>query len=114
MLTLFTVAKPFCGEFARIQRNAILSWTHLRPACEILLLGDDAGVREVAADAGASHVPELERNEFGIPLLSNVFSEAERRTSFPFLCYVIADIMLLVDFLPVVQSIISWNFVSFI
>jgi hypothetical protein len=109
MLTLFTVAKPFCGEFARIQRNAILSWTHLRPACEILLLGDDAGVREVAADAGATHVPELERNEFGTPLLSNVFSEAERRTSFPILCYVNADIILLEDFLPAVQRIIAWN-----
>ncbi len=74
MLTLFTIAKPFRGEFATIQRNAILSWTLIRPACEILLLGDEEGIREIAAEVGAIHVSEVERNEFGTPLVSRIFA----------------------------------------
>lgn len=109
MLTLFTVAKPFRGEFAVIQRNAILSWTRLRPNCEILLLGDEEGTRELAVETGVTHVPTIECNEFGTPLVSSVFSEAQRRSTFPVLCYVNADIILLGDFLPAVRRTIAWN-----
>jgi hypothetical protein len=109
MLTLFTVAKPFHGEFARIQRNAILSWARLRPACEIILLGEEPGIREVALEAGAMQVPDLERNEFGTPLVSSIFSVAEKRASFPLLCYINADIILLEDFLPAILRTIAWN-----
>jgi hypothetical protein len=109
MLTLFTVAKPFRGEFAVIQRNAILSWTRLRPHCEILLLGDEEGIAEIASETGAVHVPVIERNEFGTPLVNGIFSEAQKRASFPLLCYVNADIILLSDFLPAIRRATEWN-----
>jgi hypothetical protein len=109
MLTFFTVAKPFHGEFATIQRNAIQSWGLLRPACEILLLGDEEGIREMAAEVGAIHVSRVERNEYGTPLVSSIFSEAQRHASFPLLCYINADIILLNDFLPAIQKITAWN-----
>ena len=109
MLTLFAVAKPFRGHFATIQRNAIASWARLRPACQILLLGDEAGIAEAAEEAGATHVPELGRNELGTPLVSSIFSEAEKHARFPYLCYVNADIVLLDDFLPAVQKTCEWN-----
>ncbi len=109
MLTLFSVAKPFRGEFATIQRNAIASWARLEPACQILLLGNEEGIAEVAAETGATHVPELVRNEFGTPLVSSIFSEAEKHARFPYLCYINADILLLSDFLPAIQEIHAWN-----
>jgi hypothetical protein len=109
VLTVFSVAKPFRGHFATIQRNAIASWARLRPACQILLLGNEEGLAEVAAETGATHLPELERNEFGTPLVSSIFSEAEKHARFPSLCYVNADIVLLNDFLPTVQAIHGWN-----
>jgi len=37
MLTLFTIPKAFQGHTGVIQRNAIRSWTLLRPECEIIL-----------------------------------------------------------------------------
>jgi len=114
MLTIFSVAKPFRGEFATIQRNAIASWARLRPACQILLLGNEDGIAEVAAEAGATHIPELARNEFGTPLVSSIFSEAEKRARFPNLCYINADILLLSDFLPAIQEIRAWNSCSLI
>ena len=109
MLTIFAVAKPFRGEFATIQRNAITSWANLRPACQILLLGNEEGLAEVAGETGATHVPEIERNEFGTPLVSSIFSEAEKHARFPLLCYINADILLFSDFLPAVQEIQAWN-----
>lgn len=109
MLTLFSVAKPFRGKFATIQRNAIASWARLRPACQILLLGNEEGHAEGAAETGATHLQELERNEFGTPLVSSIFSEAEKHAQFGHLCYVNADILLLSDFLPAVHRILAWN-----
>jgi len=109
MLTLFTVAKVFQGEFALIQRNAIRSWRQLHPACEILLLGEEEGISEIAAETGARQIKYLERNESGTPLLSSIFAEAERHAKFPVVCYINADILLLRDFLPAVRSILSWN-----
>jgi hypothetical protein len=109
MLTIFSVAKPFRGHFATIQRNAVASWARLQPACQILLFGNEEGIAEVAAEIGATHLPELERNEFGTPLVSSIFSQAEKRAQFPNLCYVNADILLLDDFLPAVQKIRDWN-----
>lgn len=114
MLTLFSVTKPFCGEFERIQRNAILSWSRLSPSCQILLLGTEEGLAEMAARVGATHLPLLQRNAFGTPLVNSIFAEAEKHAKFPTLCYINADIMLLSDFLPAVQRIQAWNLRSLI
>jgi hypothetical protein len=109
MLTIFTVPKAFRGEFAVIQRNAVRSWARLQPTCEIFLMADDEGTREMADEVGADHVPEVERSEAGTPLLHSVFAEAAKRASFPFLCYINSDIILLGDFLPAIVEILRWN-----
>src|SRR5262245_24272757 len=72
MLSILAFPKPFRGHIATIQRNAISSWTRLRPQCDIFLFGDDEGTAEVAKEFGVCHVPEMARNEYGTPLLSDV------------------------------------------
>jgi hypothetical protein len=109
MLTFFSVPQPFRGEFAVIQRNAIRSWAKLKPACEIILLGDDEGTSRMAAEVGARHEPQLERNEFGTPVLSSIFRQAELQATFRSLCYINADIILLSDFLPAIHEATIWN-----
>src|SRR5215475_11102622 len=109
MLTIFAVPKPFRGHIEIIQRNAIQSWIRLRPTCEILLLGEEEGVAEVAAEMGVKHEPCIVRNEWGTPLVNAVFKAAESAASFSKLCYVNADILLLSDFLPAVQAAWSEN-----
>ena len=74
MLTIFTVPKPFDGHIGIIQRNAIQSWRCLRPACEVILCGDEPGTAETAAALGTDRIPAVDRNEFGTPLLSSVFA----------------------------------------
>jgi hypothetical protein len=98
MLTIFTVPKPFDGHIGIIQRNAIQSWRCLRPACEVILCGDEPGTAETAAALGTDRIPAVDRNEFGTPLLSSVFAAAEARAQRDLLCYVNADILLLSDF----------------
>lgn len=105
MLTIFSIPKPFRSNIDIIQRNAIQSWTLLRPACEIILLGDDEGTAEVARQIGIRHIPDIARNEFGTPLLNSIFESAERVADHDLLCYVNADIILMSDFMEAVHQV---------
>ena len=105
MLTLFAIPKDFRGQIASIQRNAITSWTHLSPKPEILLLGDEEGTAEIAAELGLLHFPDVARNEFGTPLLDDLFRKASQATESPLLCYVNADIILTNDFCAAVDRV---------
>jgi len=97
MFTLFTMPKPFQGHFGTIQRNAVESWTQMHPRPEIILFGDEEGTAEVASDLGVLHLPEVQRNEHGTPLLSDFFQKAKSKASHSVLCYVNADIVLMDD-----------------
>lgn len=105
MLTLFTIPKPFRGHIAVIQRNAIRSWTLLRPPCEIILFGDEEGTAETAQEFRLHHVPEVARNEYGTPLVNDLFEKAQRLATNDLLCYVNADIILMSDFLWAVEQV---------
>lgn len=102
MLTIFTVPKPFCGRVGDIQRNAIESWLALRHDVQVVLVGDEEGVKEVARAAGAEHVGELARNDRGTPRLDSAFERAATVARWPLWCYVNADVLLLDDFLPAI------------
>jgi len=105
VLTIFTVPKPFLGHIGIIQRNAVQSWSRLRPACEIILCGDEPGTEEVAVELKAKYVPSIARNEYGTPLINSVFEQVERMASYQLMCYVNADIILLSDLLDAVRRI---------
>ncbi len=105
MLTLFAIPKNFRGHISTIQRNAITSWTRLTPRPEILLFGDEEGAAEIARELGLRHFPEVARNEFGTPLLGDLFRQAERHVSTPLLCYVNADIILTGDFSAALECV---------
>jgi hypothetical protein len=106
-LTLFAIPKHFRGHFATIQRNAIHSWARLEPQPEILLFGDEEGTAEIAAELGIRHFPEMALNEFGTPLLNDLFRQAEQHASAPLLAYVNADILLTDDFAVAIGRIRS-------
>lgn len=105
MLTIFSIPKSFNGHSNITQRNAIQSWTLLRPKCEIILFGDDEGVAEAAAEFGALHVPGVKKNECGTPLLDSAFNLAQKLAKNNTLVYVNADIILMSDFIPAIQKI---------
>ena len=104
-LTLFSTPKPFTNpHIATIQRNAIHSWT-LLPETEVILVGDEAGMTEVAAEFGLRHLPEVARNSWGTPLLSDIFAQARAAAQSDILCFVNADILLMPDLIEAVKKI---------
>ncbi|MCX5999861.1 MAG: hypothetical protein NTU41_09825 [Chloroflexi bacterium] len=105
MLTLFAVPKPFRGHIGVVQTNAIGSWLQLRPRCEVILFGNEEGIAKVAADFGVRHVPTIERNEHGTPLLDDVFSKAQAMAKYDIVCYVNADIIFMSDFVKAVEAV---------
>ena len=109
MLTLFTIPKPFRGHADIIQRNAIQSWTLLQPRPEIILFGDDEKTAVVAKEFGVIHIPSVARNEYGTPLINDIFSMAQREASYDILCYVNADIILMSDFILALEHFIHFR-----
>src|SRR5215471_77198 len=107
MLTIFATPKPFRGHIAVIQRNAIRSWTLLRPACEIILMGNDEGTAEIAAEFGLRYVPEIARNSFGTPLVSDLFKQAQQLSARNLFCYVNSDIILMSDFMQAIHRVVE-------
>lgn len=106
MLTIFALPKPFQGEFNIIQRNAIKSWTLLSPKPEIILFEDEKETtKKIAEEVGAIYVSEVEKNEFGTPLVSDIFRRAQNIASNDILCYVNADIILMQDFMEAIGMV---------
>ena len=98
MMTFFTMPKHMRGHFDIIQRNAITSWTKLDPRPEIILMGNDDGVSELARELGLKHCPDVATNEHGTPLVSSLFEKAHQCGSHDVFNYINADIILLQDF----------------
>ena len=105
MLTIFSTAKAFTGLSGVIQRNAIRSWTLLRPECEIILVGDDEGTREITEEFRLIHIPDIPNTKFGAPRVDSMFKEAERVAQHRLLCHVNADIILMSDFMRAVEQV---------
>jgi FkbM family methyltransferase len=104
-LTIFAVPKAFKGHEAVIQKNAIRSWACLDPKPEIILMGNDFGVREMALEVGARHIPDIATNEFGTPLVDDIFRKAWDAAENDILAYVNADIILMHDFQAAAQKV---------
>lgn len=109
MLTLFALPKAFEGHIGIIQRNAITSWTLLRPRPEIILFGDEPGTADIAAELGLRRSPEIALTEFGAFRLDDIFAKAQAESRTEFLCYVNADIILLQDFMDAVERTRNWT-----
>ncbi len=113
MITLFTGPKPFTGHIGLIQDNAIASWTRLGKWVEVLLLGDEPGIREAAARHGVRHLPQVVRTATGTPRLDAMFALAREAASHSLLCYVNADVILLPDVWACAEEI-AGGFASFL
>jgi hypothetical protein len=105
-LTIFSAPKPFTNpHIAIIQRNALQSWLHLGPEVEAMLVGQEPGMAEVAAEYDVRLLPEVRRTESGTPLVSSIFALARQASASPYLGYVNGDILLLPDVLEATRQI---------
>ena len=106
VLTIFSIPKPFEGHFAVIQRNAVRSWSAL-DGVQVVLVGDEPGTADAAAELGVAHVSEVARSEQGTPRVDDAFARVDAIAEHPLRCFVNADVILLDDFLPAVTRVRS-------
>lgn len=98
-LTILTAPKPFTDpHIAVIQRNAIQSWQALGPEVEVLMIGEETGMAEAAAELGVRHLPDVARNANGTPLINSMLHLALAASDSPLMAIVNADILLMPDF----------------
>ena len=109
MLTIFTSAKAFRNQAELHQSNAIHSWLRLFPDVEILIFGTEYGVGDVYKPDGLRNIPQVERTELGTPILSHMFSEAQRLARHELVAYANADIILMDDFAQAIRRVSRWR-----
>lgn len=105
MLTVFSIPKPFAGDVAAIQRNAVRSWVALASDVQVVLLGDEHGVADAARELGAGHAATVARSDHGTPRIDDAFARIDELAEHELRCFVNADILLLDDFLPAVSRV---------
>lgn len=93
MLTLFSIPKPFQGHEGIIQLNAARSWRALGTDVQVILCGRDEGVAEVCDELGFEHLSDVAVNEYGTPLLGDVFRKVHEHARHSLLAYTNADII---------------------
>ena len=99
-LTIFSAPKPFTNpHIATIQRNAIRSWGQLGSEVMVVLIGQEEGLAEAAAELGVTHLPEVWRNSLGTPLVSSMFDLARQAYPSTLLACINTDILVMPDFL---------------
>jgi hypothetical protein len=109
MISFFTSLKPFRGDAALQQYNALRSWRAVVPESEIIVFGAVEGGDEVLGKVDAIHRQDIACNEFGTPLISEMFAEAQRIGRYPTLCFINGDIILLSDFPDAIARLEHWR-----
>ncbi|HOJ63235.1 MAG TPA: hypothetical protein PLE45_02335 [Spirochaetota bacterium] len=104
MITIFTIPKPFIDPHIKIiQTNAIKSWLLLKPTPEIILYGDDQGVGEIADELKIRHISNVKKNQFGTPLLNDIFEKTQEIANNEIICYVNCDIIFFQDVIETIK-----------
>jgi hypothetical protein len=104
-LTIFTAPKPFTNPHINIiQRNAVQAWTRLEDV-DILLVGDEPGIPETAKELGVKNVPQVKRDDQGVPLVSSILDIGHSYSNSPILCYANADMILMSDLVEAARTV---------
>ena len=76
-------------------------------AVEVLLIGDEPGLTDVAAEAQVPLLNQVARNDSGTPLVSSIFNLARQHSHSPLLAYVNADMLFLPDFVQAAKAVVT-------
>lgn len=104
-ITIFSLPRPFVGEFDVVQYNAITSWRLGQPDSEIILFGNEIGTHQMTHKVNARQHPDIRVNEFGTPYINEIFARAQEVSRFNVLCYVNSDIIFLGDIKSTIQRV---------
>jgi hypothetical protein len=105
MISIFSIPKPFLGRIETIQYNAIATWKTIHPKLEIILIGDDQGVRQAAKKYGCKHIKEISKNKYQTPIISDAFKKARATAKNEILMYSNCDMIYDQSLITTVQSV---------
>jgi hypothetical protein len=107
MITIFACPKRFRDHINIIQRNAIRSWSLLQPKPEIILVGNDEGIMDICKEFSLAQITDIEKNEYGTPMVNSIFQVCQEQAKNPVVCYVNSDIILMNTFMHAVKILSS-------
>ena len=106
LITILTAPKPFVDAHIQIiQKNTLRSWKALGNLIDVIVFGDDKGIKEIAHSIGIRHYPNVRCNQKGTPLVSSMLEIGRNESKSPYLAIVNADIILFSDFIQAVQDV---------
>jgi len=108
VFTVFAIPKAFVGHTAVIQTNALKSWTLLSPRPDIIVFGDEEGAESVCQELGIRQEKDIARNEFGTPMVNDLFARAHALARTEILCYANSDIIFFHDLPRAIGNILRW------
>lgn len=115
-ITIVSVPFPFNDNKLTIthQHNAIQSWLRLREVPDILLIGDEYGIEDVANQYGIRHAGNIGRNRLGDLSMKSIFERIYEHVQTDWIAYLDTDTMLLDDFLSTFEYCVGkWeNFLA--
>lgn len=104
MLTIFCSPKPFVGETAWNQINALRSWKAIHPNVEIIIFGAPDGAMEAAEEVNAKLVPEIECSPSSAPSFNGMASYVDQHGKYDLQVYVNCDIIMNTTLLKAMQN----------
>lgn len=107
-ITIFSTPRPFRGPFDVIQKNSIRSWIKECPECEIILFEDEEHTTlKVAEELGVRCITGVVCNEFGTPLLNDVYKKVKEISNSKVIVHINTDIILLDGFLSSIKQVLE-------
>lgn len=79
------------------------------PRPEIILFGTEPGTGDLCLQLGLQHVLEVATSNFGTPLISDMFVQAQAMASNPLVCFVNADIILTRESMAAARGVSTWS-----
>lgn len=106
LITILTAPKPFVDPHIQvIQKNALRSWKALGNLVDVIVLGNEKGIKENTDSMGIKHCPDVRCNEKGTPLISSMLEIGRKESRSPYLAIVNADIILFPDFIQSIKDV---------
>jgi tetratricopeptide (TPR) repeat protein len=94
-VVMFTSPKPFKGDDALRQHNAIESWRRCAQDMTVVLCDNGESVAEYARAHGLAYVNGLKTNPSNIPLIDDMFTRVQKEYPADVYVYINADIIVL-------------------
>jgi len=106
MITFIACPREFVSPYAVVQRNAILSWKRLSSCKNIVLCGNDGGIKEFCEEHDLIHEPDIKISDSSVPILPSALHHGYKHAD-KMVCYINSDILLTSDFDKTVKSLME-------